>query len=158
MSDQDALKVIEIIKDVRIGMFTTHAEGGLISRPLTVAEVTSEGDLWFFSTSASDIVGEIKRRSETNVSFAGNNTWVSVRGTASVVLEVEKKRELWNPMVEAFATEGPDSLNTVLIHVASDAAEYWENPGGAASLAIGWVKHKFTGRSAKPGDSAAVEL
>lgn len=158
MADEDALKVIEIIKDVRIGMFTTHGEGRLLSRPLTVVDVNPDGDLWFFSTSDSDIVKEIKARREANVSFAGDKKWVSVSGTASIVLEVEKKRELWNSMAETFATDGPDSLNTVLIHVASDSAEYWENPGGAASLVAGWVKHKLTGKAATPGDSATVEL
>ncbi len=158
MADEAVLKVTDIIKDVRVGMFTSHGDGRLLSRPLTVVEVNADGDLWFFSTANSDIVDEVKARGEANVSFAGDKKWVSVSGTASVVLEVEKKRELWNSMVETFVPEGPDSLNTVLIHFASDSAEYWENPGGAASLVAGWVKQKVTGKAATPGDSATVEL
>ena len=75
-----------------------------------------------------------------------------------MVHEVEKKRELWNSMAETFIAEGPDSPNTVLLHVESDSAEYWENPGGAASVVAGWIKHKVTGRPASPGDSNTVEL
>lgn len=158
MADEAVRKVTDIIKDVRVGMFTSHGDGRLLSRPLTVVDVNPDGDLWFFSTADSDIVNEVKERGEANVSFSGDKKWVSVSGTASVVLEVEKKRELWNSMVETFVPEGPDSLNTVLIHFASESAEYWENPGGAASLVAGWIKQKTTGKAAKPGDSATVEL
>ncbi|MGB9034836.1 MAG: pyridoxamine 5'-phosphate oxidase family protein [Paeniglutamicibacter sp.] len=158
MANEEVEKVLEIIKDVRIGMFTTHGRDALLSRPLTVTEVDGNGDLWFFSTVSSEIVGEVKANHSVNVSFAGAKKWVSVSGRATVVQEVEKKRELWNSMVETFAPDGVDSPNTVLLHVESDSAEYWENPGGAASVVASWVKQKVTGKGSVPGDSATVEL
>lgn len=158
MANDEVSKVIEIINDVRIGMFTTHGDGGLLSRPLTVVDVAESGDIWFFSTVQSDIVDEVNARGEVNVSFAGNKKWVSVSGTAAVIDDVAKKRELWNSMVETFASEGPESADTVLLHVSSDSAEYWENPGGAASLVVGWIKQKVTGETASPGHSGTVDL
>lgn len=158
MANEEVHKVIEMINDVRIGMFTTHGKDGLLSRPLTVMDVDEDGDMWFFSPADSEIVREVKTHGEVNVAFAGNKKWVSVSGRGTVVYEVEKKRELWNSMVETFAPEGPDSLATVLLHVESDSAEYWENPGGAATLVASWIKQKVTGKGAAPGDSNTVEL
>ncbi|HAY42861.1 MAG TPA: pyridoxamine 5'-phosphate oxidase, partial [Micrococcaceae bacterium] len=153
MANEEVDKVIGIINDVRIGMVATQSQGRLVSRPLTVIDVKEDGDLWFFSTAQSDIVREFETQDLVNVSFSGNKEWVSVSGRASVVRDVAKKKELWNPMVETFATDGPESPETVLLRVDSESAEYWKNPGGAASLVAGWVKHKLTGKNAEPGDS-----
>lgn len=158
MEHEEVRKVVDIINDIRVGMFTTHTSDGLVSRPLTVMEVALDGDLWFFAAGDSDIVGEIASRSDVNVAFAGSKQWVSVSGKATINREVEKKRELWNSMVEIFVTGGPESPDTVLLHVESDSAEYWENPGGMASLLTSWVKRKVTGEAATPGDSSTVEL
>jgi general stress protein 26 len=158
MANKEVDKVVEIIKDVRIGMFTTHGKDGLLSRPLTVTDVDRNGDIWFFSTVGSEIVAEVKANHSINVSFSGGKKWVSVSGRGTVVQEVEKKRELWNSMVETFAPDGADSPNTVLLHVESDSAEYWENPGGAASVVASWVRQKVTGKGSAPGESATVEL
>lgn len=158
MANEEVDKVIGIINDVRIGMVATQSQGRLVSRPLTVIDVKEDGDLWFFSTAQSDIVREFETQDLVNVSFSGNKEWVSVSGRASVVRDVAKKKELWNPMVETFATDGPESPDTVLLRVDSESAEYWKNPGGAASLVAGWVKQKLTGKNAEPGDSNTVQL
>lgn len=158
MANEEVRKVVDIINDLRVGMLTTHAAGGLLSRPLTAMEVKEDGDLWFFSTSDTDVVREVEANSEVNVSFSDKKQWVSVSGRATVVRDVAKKKELWNSAVETFASEGPESPKTVLLRVDSDSAEYWENPGGVASLVTSWVKEKFTGDSEHPGKSNTVEL
>lgn len=158
MANEVVRKVIEIVNDVRIGMVTTQSQGRLVSRPLTVIEAKEDGDLWFFSTAESAIVREFEAQDLVNVSFSGNKEWVSISGRASVVRDVAKKKELWNPVVETFAAEGPESPDTVLLRIDSESAEYWENPGGAASVVAGWVKQKLTGQSAEPGDSNTVQM
>lgn len=158
MSNEEARKVIDIVNDVRIGMVATQSQGRLISRPLTVIEATEDGQLWFFSTASTDLVKEFEAQDLVNVSFSRNKEWVSVSGHASVVHDVAKKKELWNAAVETFAPEGPESEATVLLHVDAESAEYWENPGGAASLVAGWVKQKLTGKPADTGDSGTVQL
>lgn len=158
MANEEVRKVLEIIKNVRIGMVTTQSQGQMVSRPLTIIEATDEGDLWFFASADTDIVREFETQDLVNVSFSGSKEWVSVSGHASVVRDVSKKQELWNPMVETFAAAGPQSPETVLLRVDSQSAEYWENPGGAASLIASWVKQKITGSAATPGDSNTVQL
>ncbi|MGO3527903.1 pyridoxamine 5'-phosphate oxidase family protein [Glutamicibacter arilaitensis] len=158
MPNEETSKVIGIIKDLRIAMVSTHSAGKLASRPLTLIEANEQGELWFFSTADSEIVHEIRAQGLVNAAFSGSKAWVSVSGQAQVVQDVAKKKELWNTAVETFASEGPESAQTVLLRIDADSAEYWENPGGAASLVAGWVKQKLTGKPAEPGDSNTVEL
>jgi len=158
MANDEVQKVIDIINDVHVGMVTTHGDGKLLSRPLTAIDVKEDGDLWFFTSADTDLVQEIRTNGEVNVSFTGGKKWVSVSGRGTIVNDVAKKKELWNSVVETFLTEGPESPQTVLLHVDSDSAEYWENPGGAASLVASWVKEKVTGKGAHPGDSGTVEM
>ncbi|MGP5257341.1 pyridoxamine 5'-phosphate oxidase family protein [Glutamicibacter ardleyensis] len=124
MANEEVRKVIEFVNDVRIGMVTTQSQGRLVSRPLTVIEAKEDGDLWFFSTAESAVVREFEAQDLVNVSFSGNKEWVSISGRASVVRDVAKKKELWNPVVETFATEGPGSPDTVLLRIDSESAEY----------------------------------
>lgn len=158
MANEEASKVIGIIKDLRIAMVATHSADRLASRPLTLIEATEHGELWFFSTADAAIVQEAEAQGMVNAAFSGPKEWVSVSGQASVVRDPDKKKELWNSAVETFASEGPESPQTVLLRIDAESAEYWENPGGAASVVAGWVKQKLTGKPAEPGESGTVEL
>lgn len=156
--DPDTKKVIDIINDVKVAMVTTSAGGRLVSRPLTVMEVQDDGDLWIFTSADAHVLSEIAAEPQVNASFAGSRRWVSLNGTASVVDDPAKKHELWNPLVEAFIPEGPDSPNAVLVRVASEHAEYWDNPTGFAGVLARWVKAKATGEPAHPGGSGGTDL
>ncbi|ALQ29485.1 pyridoxamine 5'-phosphate oxidase family protein [Glutamicibacter soli] len=158
MSTNDVEKVVKIIEDIKVGMLTTRSGENLLSRPLTAVQVTDDGDLWFFIATESEIAQEVAKDRNINISFSDKTSWVSVRGIAEIVRDVGKKEELWNPAVEAFARGGAKSPNVALLHVSSESAEYWENPGGPVSLAASWVKHKLTGEQAHPGDSGVVDL
>lgn len=158
MGSEDTAKVIDIIQDIKVGMLTTQSSSGLLSRPLTTVRVDNHGDLWFFISADSDIASEVEAQPEVNVSFADSKQWVSVRGTASLVRDVAKKEEPWNPAVSAFARDGAQSPSVVLLRVESDTAEYWENPGGAASVVANWIRNKVTGKNEHPGNSGVVDL
>ncbi len=151
-------KLVEIIKDIKVAMLTTHVPDGLESRPLSVTEVGSDADVWFFTTASSDVAKQVSKDQEANAAFSNDKCWVSLSGKAKLVTDVAKKKELWNSAVAAFSSHEPESPELVLIQLESDSAQYWENPGGVLSLATSWVKGKVTGEPARPGDSATVDL
>jgi general stress protein 26 len=80
-----------------------------------------------------------------NVAVGSGATWVSVAGTAQVVDDVEKKRELWSAGVEAWLPDGPDSPQAVLLRVRAESAEYWDAPGGRVATLLSFVKAKVSG-------------
>ncbi|WP_159613848.1 pyridoxamine 5'-phosphate oxidase family protein [Glutamicibacter sp. JC586] len=154
----DVEKLVEIIKDTKIAMLTTHGPDGLESRPLSVTEVGSDADVWFFTAASSDVAEQVSKDPEVNAAFSDDKRWVSLSGKAKLVTDVAKKKELWNSAVATFFSHEPESPEIVLIQMESDSAQYWENPGGVLSLATSWVKGKVTGEPARPGDSATLDL
>ncbi|MCU1442850.1 MAG: putative ral stress protein [Cryobacterium sp.] len=157
--DDDVSQVVSSINDIRIGMFTTLDEHGkLVSRPLVAQEVKGDGNLWFFTARGTSQVSQIALNPRVNVAFSSRSAWVSVSGEAEVIDDLSKSRELWNPVVEAWFPEGPDTPGLVLIRVDSDSAEYWDTPGGVVTTALQWVKSRVTGQRIEAGESHTVEL
>jgi general stress protein 26 len=127
-------KLVEMIKDIQFTMLTTvNSEGRLHSRPMATLEVDKnnfDGTLWFFTKRDSLKVQEINREKEVNLSYANPDSqrYISLTGLASVEKDVNKMRELWNPMLKSWF---PDELNDpelALLKVEVDSAEYWEAP------------------------------
>ena len=62
-----------------------------------------------------------------NLAYANTDkdTWVSVTGTAHVLEDLQKKKELFSTMAKAWFPQGPEDPDMELVEVRSDEAEYW---------------------------------
>jgi len=159
MSDEGVARLAKLLQKFRIAMLTTVAEdGALTSRPMAVQEAEFDGDLWFFAQRDSHQVAYIRRQAEVGVALASTDSWVSVAGTAEVVEDRDKARQLWNSGVEAWFPDGPDDPAIVLIKVHADGAEYWDSPGSRVTTMLSYAKSKVTGRRPDVGESRTVEL
>jgi len=131
--EESVQKLAELMKDGRMGMLTTlSADDRLVSRPMTLQQVTFDGDLWFFSARDSNKTHQIQADPRVNVSFDSRGSWVSLAGRAEL-LEVAdaptKAEELWSPLLKAWFPKGLEDPNICLIKVHADSAEYWEANG-----------------------------
>jgi general stress protein 26 len=157
--DPDAVaKVRELLKDARIAMLTTvAADGNLVTRPMATQQVQFDGDAWFFTEADSPKVTEIQADPRMNAAYTEGGNYVSLSGTASVVHDAGKKRELWNSFAGAWFQCEPEDPSVALIKLSADTAEYWDTPGRASSL-IAMVKGKLKGERPDVGDNQVVEL
>jgi general stress protein 26 len=152
-------RVAELAKGIRIAMLTTmDADGDHLSRPMAQQEVEFDGDLWFFSARDSRKIGHIAANPRVNVALTSNDTWISIHGSAVVVDDPAKKKELWNGFVDAWFRNGPEDPDVVLIKVEADGAEYWDTPGGRVAQAVSFVKMKLTGAPYDGGENERVDL
>ncbi len=160
MTETDHVRQLARLLDGEsFAMLTTSAEDGtLMSRPMALQEVEFDGDLWFFSARDSRKAGHVAAQPHVNVTVSSASTWVSLTGTASVVTDPAKKRELWNAGIEAWFPDGRDSEKVVLLRVEGESAEYWDTPGGRVATAISYVKAKLTGSRAAVGDDVKIDL
>jgi general stress protein 26 len=147
MATQDEIaKLVDLTKDIKIAMLTTIEEdGAFAARPMAQQEVQSDGSLYFFTERDSNIVRNIAANPHVGVSLSSSDTWVSISGTARIVDEVAKKKQLWNAGAEAWLPQGPEDASVVLIYVDSESAEYWDSPGGRVASVFSFVKSKATG-------------
>jgi general stress protein 26 len=156
---EDTRKVAELLKDERIGLFTTITpDGTLVSRPMAMQEVEFDGDLWFFAERNSRKVAHVTANPQVNVSTSGSSSWVSLTGHAVVTDDAEKKRKLWNKVVEAWFPNGPDDPGVVLLRVEAASAEYWDSPGGRLATVFSLAKAKLTGKAYEGGENERVSL
>ncbi len=145
--EEGVAKVAELVKDARIAMLTTMTtDGKHLARPMALQEIEFDGDLWFFVEDDSDKVSEIQANPSVNVSFsnAKNTAWTSIAGTASIVHDKAKAKELWSPVLNAWFPDGLDTPNLGLIKVHADSAEYWDGPGNRMVQLLGILRAAVT--------------
>ena len=157
MKQEEMETLRELIKDIDTAMLTTVSEEGLVSRPMKTQEVEFDGDLWFFTKKETNKFKEIIfHDQDVNVAYAGKS-YVSVRGKAEIVEDLNKKKELWSKAYEKIMQTSYDDPNVVLIKVKTVAAEYWET--GNLTKKIVYFYKRMTGQSAKSADlNETIEL
>ncbi|RZS80125.1 general stress protein 26 [Motilibacter rhizosphaerae] len=161
MADEQtgADKVTELAKDIRVGMLTTvDPSGTLVARPMAQQDIESAGELWFFAERDSRKVAHLTANPTAMVTLTSSDAWISLTGTGSVVDDVAKKRELWNPYAAAWLPQGPEDDSVVLIRFDADTAEYWDTPGGRIASVLSFAKAKVTGQRYEGGENERVEL
>ncbi len=124
-------KLWDLIEDIRFAMFTTrHANGHLHSRPMTTQNSNLDDDqnLWFFMSRKGEPVADLSADPIVNVAYAdtGDDTYVSVSGSATVVEDMAKKEQLWSKMAEAWFPGGVGDPDLALVCVKIGHAHYWD--------------------------------
>jgi general stress protein 26 len=154
-------KLCEMIKDIDFCMLTTVDENDeLHSRPMSLnGDVDEEGNLWFFTSSNSHKASEIERTPNVNVSFVdtSDQRYVSISGTAQLVHDRDKIKELWKPVLKAWFPDGPDQPDVVLLKVKMTKAEYWDGPSSTISQAVSFVSAILTGKQVELGENKKLD-
>jgi general stress protein 26 len=122
-------KMKELIDHNAVCMFTSNIEEvPLQTRPMTTQQIDDEGNFWFFSARSSHKNDEVRSDARVQLLFANTSEseYLTVYGTAAIVDDREKIKELWSPMVKAWFQGGKDDEELTLIKVQPESAYYWE--------------------------------
>ncbi len=134
---KDAELLQEKIKGIRVAMLTTQElDGSLHSRPMLTPEHEFDGDLWFFTLAGAPKVYEVQQNQQVCLSYARTDEtlFVSVSGSAQLVRDQKKIKELWKPAYKTWFPDGPEDPNLALLKVRVERAEYWDWPAGKGGL------------------------
>lgn len=129
----DMRMLAELIKGFRVAMLTTvQADGKPVSRPMATVDAEFDGELWFFTSLHSTKVDEIQHHDRVNVCYVDvdTNRYVCVTGTAQLVRDEQKARELWHPAFRACFPNGLKDQELALLKISVEHAEYWDSPTG----------------------------
>lgn len=159
MADQvavshDVSKLVEKIKDIRIAMMTTIENGNeLHSRPMYTNTPDDDGTLWFFTEQDSQKVGEVRQDRHVNLGYSSpsDNLYVAVSGTAQIVMDRAKIKELWSEGLRGWFPKGSDDPNIALLKVTIDKGEFWDTPNSTLLRAYAYAKAVVTGERDQPG-------
>jgi general stress protein 26 len=130
MNENQIEKLYGLLKDFSTVMLVTINDSAYHARPMAVAHVDKNTDLWLFTSRDSAKVREIK--TDTHVLVLGQEGWtncVVLAGHAHVVEDRAKIREMWKPALKVWFPEGAEDPNIVLLRIKGERAEYWDNTG-----------------------------
>ena len=154
----------ELIKDIRFAMFTTrHANGHLHARPMTTqnSQLDEDSSLWFFMSRDDEPVADLQADRAVNISYAhpGKDSYVSVSGDAFVVEDLDRKRQLWSKMAEAWFPGGPEDPSLALVEVRIVHATYWDVQDSKVLQLFKMARSIVTGKPPQElGETAEVRM
>lgn len=120
----------ERLEEFDTAMLVTHAtDGELRARPMSMADVGENGELWFVTELDSAKVDEIIADSRVNISLQDDDKYLSISGRAIIVRDRAKIEELWNETWKVWFPDGQDDPNLALLKIDATEGEYWDMEG-----------------------------
>ncbi|MEQ8849001.1 pyridoxamine 5'-phosphate oxidase family protein [Botrimarina sp.] len=130
MSEDPRERFQQILGSFTEGMLVTREESdSLRGRPMRVAHVDSDADLWFTTKIPSGKTADIRQHEQVAVVFQDNGRYLTVSGSASITDDREKIRSLWQESWKVWFPGGQDDPELGLLHVEASHGEYWDNSG-----------------------------
>lgn len=108
------------------------------SRPMAVQKTDEAGHVWFLSAKDSMKNMELEENQNVTLYFQGSSysDFLELNGHAVLSYDKEKIKELWDPTVKAWFTEGIDDPRISVIQFIPDSGYYWDNKHGNAIAGI----------------------
>lgn len=153
-------KMKEIAEATKTCFFCTDIKTGspMSVRPMSIQKVDDEGYLWFLSSKDSHKDAEIKHEDHVHLLFQENHFsgFLNIYGEAFVNDDKAKIKELWEPILKTWFTEGEDDPRISVIKVVPTQAYYWDNKHGDAIAFVKQVAGSVVGKTID--DSVEGEL
>jgi general stress protein 26 len=154
-------KIQEFVKDIRTCMFCTQvSEMPFKTRPMATIDVDDDGNLWFFSSDASDKNDEIKSNDIIQLIYAKNSNshFLTITGAAEITKDKSKIDELWNPIVKAWFPGGKDDPDLSIIKIVPQDAYYWDTPHGKMVTLLKIAASAITGKKLEEGIQGTIKV
>ncbi len=129
-SDQ-IVKVRQLLNDFDTAMLITHStEQPYHCRPMAIAHVEDNCDLWFFTGRSSPKVTEIEHDERVLIACQDEQArYIALVGRAQLIANPDKAREFWKESFRAWFPGGINDPDLLLIRVRAEKAEYWDTHG-----------------------------
>jgi general stress protein 26 len=131
-------RLYDVIKDFDNALLVSSAPGRAChARPMAVAEIREDGDIFFATSTHSPKIAEIAANPEVVVTFQGSAQFAAVYGRAEVVKDRNLIDQLWSEAWKVWFPKGKADPTLCLIRVDGREGEYWDNAG------MQGIKHAF---------------
>lgn len=160
-TQEEFQKVTELLSDFSTAMLTsTDEHGHLHSSPMATQDTSFDGSLWFFSRDDAEKLADISERSQVNVSYSDidNAKFVSVCGSAFMVRNPMKNKELWNPAYEAWFPDGLEDPHLCLIRIDVASVKFWDSPSSKMVQIFGIARALVKGEDYKGEGSGLLQF
>jgi general stress protein 26 len=121
--------LFDVLKGFDTAMLVTHSGNGLHVRPMAIAELRPDADMYFSTSLQSPKIAEIDANPAVIVTFQSRDQFASVYGSAYVVRDRALIEKLWSEAWRIWFPGGKDDPLLCLIRVEAREGEYWDNAG-----------------------------
>lgn len=139
--EEGAQKIKELVNKAGSCLFCTEIKTGqaFATRPMSVQKLDDNGTLWFLSAVDSHKNEELTRDNKVQLLFQGSSysDFLTLYGVASISKDKQKIKELWQPILKTWFTEGEDDPRITVIKVQPHDGYYWDTKH---NMAVGLVK------------------
>ncbi|MDP9080538.1 MAG: pyridoxamine 5'-phosphate oxidase family protein [Bacteroidota bacterium] len=129
-------KIKDLVSTAKSCFFCTNIKTGLplSTRPMSVQEIDDDGNFWFLSANDSHKNDELIHDPFVHLLFQGSahSDFLNIYGIGSVSEDKEKIRQLWEPVLKTWFTEGEEDPRISVIKVEPVDGYYWDNKHGNA--------------------------
>ncbi|HEY3838995.1 MAG TPA: pyridoxamine 5'-phosphate oxidase family protein [Bryobacteraceae bacterium] len=125
-------KIEDMLKSFSTAMFVTVGpDGKQEARPMHVAgEEPGGGEIWFLTGKKGSLTADVSAKPDVLLVFQKDTSaYLSLRGTARVVEDRAKIRQLWKEPYKVWFPQGAEDPGIALVAVHPVGAEYWDNRG-----------------------------
>ncbi|MBA3682447.1 MAG: pyridoxamine 5'-phosphate oxidase family protein [Bacteroidetes bacterium] len=161
-NDQNVEKLIEMIKGVRTCMLITSEKDAenLSGRPMGINKIDDDGTMWFFTKASSYKVEEIETSKKVSIAIANESSqnYLMIHGTATLVNDKSKMKELWSSIMKAWFPLGLDDPDMTLIKVTPNEVNYWDSSSSKMVVLFNMIKAIVTGTEYTEGEHGKINL
>ena len=158
MEHDDAAKTLDELMEPGSTLMVGTGAVDLDFRPMTVARLRGNAIEMLLDTNER-WAKSLRDGDLAYVTLSDNraNTWVSLRGAASVSTDPHLIDALWNPAAGAYFDDGRETPGIAVLRIAADRGTYWSGPSGRIGSVISMVKAKL-GDPEQSGEHGDVKL
>jgi len=163
LSGPEAIKKITaLVKKANSCFFCTRIVSGqsFSTRPMSVQKIDEEGNLWFLSAKDSHKNQELLTDPYVQLLFQGSHysDFLTLYGDASITYDREKIKELWEPILKTWFTEGIDDPRITVIKVEPWEGYYWDTKHGMVVAGLKKVAGAIVGKTLDDSIEGSVIL
>jgi general stress protein 26 len=133
--DEEAIeKVKQLVEKAGTCFFCTSIKAGrpFETRPMAAQKTDEHGNIYFLSAADSKHNAEIAADPMVQLLFQGSSydSFLTIYGEATINKDQALIKELWNPMMKTWFTDGIDDPRITVIQVAAHEGYYWDTKHG----------------------------
>ncbi len=160
--NQNIEKFIEMVKDSKVCMLITSEKNteNLSGRPMSISKIDDDGTMWFFTKASSYKVEEIEESKKVSIAIVNESSqnYLMIHGTATLVDDKSKMKELWSSIMKAWFPLGLDDPDMTLIKVVPNEVEYWDSSSSKMVVLFNILKAIVTGKEYQEGEHGKINL
>jgi general stress protein 26 len=157
MTNSSRRNLQDLIEDMDVAMMVTFSGGQKPhARPMQIAEVNDNGELYFATSMDSAKLRDIETDPQVMLIMQEGSAYVSITGAAHTSTDRELIDRLWSEAWQVWFPEGKDDPNIVILRIEPEDAEYWDN-SGTEGIAYAMTALKAYVKGERPSETDAAQ-